>query len=52
MYSIQRSSIYFKDPDSFEPERFLAEGQKIYGSDRRDAMNPFSVGPRNCIGKK
>ena len=52
MYSIQRSPINFKEPNSFRPERFLAEGQQTYGSDRRDAMNPFSTGPRNCIGKK
>jgi cytochrome P450 len=51
MYSIQRSSTNFKDPDSFRPERFLAEGLYVYGSDRRDAMNTFSTGPRNCIGK-
>ncbi|KAF3035061.1 hypothetical protein E8E11_005068 [Didymella keratinophila] len=51
MYSIQRSPTNFKDPDSFRPERLLPEGQQMYGSDRRDAMNAFSTGPRNCIGK-
>ncbi|KAF1923390.1 cytochrome P450 monooxygenase [Didymella exigua CBS 183.55] len=51
IYSIHRSPTNFKDSDSFKPERFLAEGHDIYLSDRRDAMNPFSTGPRNCLGK-
>ncbi|KAF2999895.1 hypothetical protein E8E13_008449 [Curvularia kusanoi] len=39
----------FKDPESFIPERWLPGSG--YDSDRKDALNPFSVGPRNCIGQ-
>ncbi|KAJ4338056.1 hypothetical protein N0V87_004203 [Didymella glomerata] len=39
----------FRDPDSFVPERWLPGSG--YDSDRKDAFNPFSVGPRNCIGQ-
>jgi cytochrome P450 len=41
---------YFKDPEEFVPERWL--GDPRYENDRREAAQPFSVGPRNCIGKK
>ncbi|KAM0490942.1 hypothetical protein ACHAP8_011080 [Fusarium lateritium] len=40
---------FFKDPESFVPERWL--GDPKYDSDKKAAMQPFSVGPRNCIGK-
>ncbi|OAA68551.1 Fum2 [Niveomyces insectorum RCEF 264] len=40
----------FKDPESFIPERWLPGSG--YDSDRKDVLQPFSVGPRNCIGKK
>ena len=52
MYACQHSPANFKHPDSFIPERFLPEGKEEYKNDRRDALNPFSTGPRNCIGKK
>lgn len=48
--SINRSPLNFTDPDSFVPERWL--GEEKYQSDKRTAVNPFSFGPRNCIGKK
>lgn len=47
-----RSPTNFKDPDSFVPERWLPEGQKKYGDDKKAVLNPFSYGPRNCLGKK
>ena len=40
----------FTDPERFAPERFL--GDERYASDDREAFQPFSYGPRNCIGKK
>ncbi|KAF1958541.1 cytochrome P450 [Byssothecium circinans] len=43
------SSLNFKDPDSFIPERWLPGTG--YDSDKKDVMQPFSFGPRNCIGK-
>ncbi|KAH9882423.1 hypothetical protein J1614_000659 [Plenodomus biglobosus] len=44
-----RSSLHFKNPDTFAPERFL--GAQAYTNDKREVINPFSVGPRNCIGQ-
>lgn len=40
----------FKNPFDFEPTRWL--GDPRFDSDRRDIVKPFSIGPRNCIGKK
>lgn len=40
----------FKDPEVLVPERWL--GDPRYDNDKRDAVQPFSVGPRNCVGKK
>ncbi|KAH8744216.1 trichothecene C-15 hydroxylase [Diaporthe sp. PMI_573] len=39
----------FTLPDSFLPERWL--GDERFKNDRLDAVEPFSAGPRNCIGK-
>jgi cytochrome P450 len=49
-WATYRSSENFTDPESFHPERFL--GDSRFASDRKAAFQPFSVGPRNCIGKK
>lgn len=46
-----QSSANFTDPKSFVPERWLPEAPKRYRNDRKDALQPFSVGPRNCLGK-
>jgi cytochrome P450 len=51
-YAAYHSSYNFKDPDSFVPERWLPEGQEEYGSDQKKVFQPFSYGPRNCLGKK
>ncbi|RDW75926.1 hypothetical protein BP5796_06747 [Coleophoma crateriformis] len=40
----------FKDPHRFVPERWL--GDPAYANDNRLALQPFQVGPRNCIGRK
>jgi len=48
-YPAYRSSLNFKNPDRYAPERFL-EDQR-YKDDQRSIIQPFSVGPRNCIGK-
>lgn len=39
---------WWKDPDSFRPERWVGEG--FAGDDRRRAFQPFSTGPRACLG--
>ncbi|MBE3046509.1 cytochrome P450 [Candidatus Bathyarchaeota archaeon] len=44
------SSKNFTKPDEFRPERWL--GDPEFAQDDQAAMQPFSVGPRNCIGRK
>lgn len=44
------SESNFKRAKEFIPERWL--GDEEFCSDRRDCFNPFSVGPRSCIGIK
>ncbi|KAH7410057.1 cytochrome P450 [Phaeosphaeria sp. MPI-PUGE-AT-0046c] len=46
-----RSPKNFKNPEKFAPERYLPEGAKEYAGDRKEAHQPFSFGPRNCLGK-
>ncbi|OQE43268.1 hypothetical protein PENCOP_c003G06155 [Penicillium coprophilum] len=43
------SSSNFTDPESFIPERFL--GDPRFSDDSQNVLQPFSVGPRNCIGR-
>ncbi|KAI9155119.1 Cytochrome P450 monooxygenase 1 [Paramyrothecium foliicola] len=47
-WAINRSPCFWVDPDDFRPQRFL--GDPRYKGDHADAMQPFSLGPRNCIG--
>lgn len=49
-YTAYRSPLNFRDPESFVPERWLPNAG--YDSDKRDVLQPFSYGPRNCVGKK
>lgn len=44
------SESNFKRAGEFIPERWLGDSE--FAGDRRDCLNPFSVGPRNCIGVK
>ncbi|KAH7120708.1 putative cytochrome P450 [Dactylonectria macrodidyma] len=39
----------WKDPLGYRPERFLQDPQ--FADDKLDALQPFAVGPRNCIGR-
>ncbi|KAL7907400.1 cytochrome P450 [Trichoderma velutinum] len=39
----------FTLPDSYIPERWLGDAR--FSSDPKEALQPFSFGPRNCIGK-
>lgn len=48
-HAANHSPRNFKDPDSFVPERWL--GSEKYKDDNRAVVNPFSFGPRNCLGK-
>ncbi|KAH8649839.1 cytochrome P450 [Xylariales sp. PMI_506] len=48
-YSTNHSAVNFKNPDKFAPERWL--GDPAYADDDLNAAQPFSWGPRNCIGQ-
>ncbi|KAJ5159396.1 uncharacterized protein N7482_006400 [Penicillium canariense] len=43
-----QSTLNFERPDEFCPERFL---DTTMFSDKLDVYQPFSLGPRNCIGR-
>ncbi|MBV0917781.1 cytochrome P450 [Mycobacteroides chelonae] len=45
-YALQRDPRFWKDPETFNPERFLTD--KI----NRYAFLPFSIGPRKCMGTR
>ncbi|KAI1381331.1 benzoate 4-monooxygenase cytochrome P450 [Hypoxylon crocopeplum] len=47
-HAISRLETYFKDAKKFVPERWL--GAERYAGDAREAFQPFSSGPLNCIG--
>lgn len=49
-WAINRHPAYWTHPDDYIPERWLGKDERFAG-DRLDAMQPFSVGPRNCIGR-
>jgi cytochrome P450 len=51
-WAAYHSSNNFADPYSFEPERWLKETPDRYANDNRKVLQPFSVGPRNCLGRK
>jgi cytochrome P450 len=48
-YATNHSASNWTDPLSYHPERWL--GDERFKADKLDSMQPFSVGPRNCIGK-
>lgn len=50
-WAAYHDSEYFEDPYSFCPERFANPGVGRHRNDRLDVVNPFLVGPRNCIGQ-
>ncbi|KAL4917414.1 cytochrome P450 [Aspergillus aurantiobrunneus] len=45
-----RSPDNFHRPDEFLPQRWQGEGE--FAKDRREVSQPFSIGPRNCIGRQ
>lgn len=51
-WSSNRSPRNFTDPDSFIPERWLKPPPDRYADDDLSAVQPFSQGPRNCLGRK
>lgn len=54
-YAMNRSHRYWKDPNSFIPERWrpevVTDESSPFQKDRRDAWQPFMVGSRGCLGQ-
>ncbi|OKL59686.1 hypothetical protein UA08_05017 [Talaromyces atroroseus] len=48
-YAAYHSERNFKDPDAFVPERWM--GDEAYANDNKTACQPFSLGPRGCLGR-
>lgn len=46
-YSLHMHPDYFPSPYTFDPHRFLGDSSKA-----KAGLNPFSEGPRACIGRK
>lgn len=49
-YAANLSSDNFTDPKSFIPDRWLC-GDARFDSDKKHVLQPFSMGPRNCLGQ-
>ncbi|RYO81975.1 hypothetical protein DL766_003476 [Monosporascus sp. MC13-8B] len=49
--SINLSPNNFADPLEFVPERWLKDPPAKYANDNLEATQPFSVGPKSCIGR-
>lgn len=52
LWSTFHSSTNFTDPDAFIPERGLPNAETKYAADNKGAFQPFSYGPRNCLGQQ
>ncbi|OCL13583.1 cytochrome P450 [Glonium stellatum] len=50
-YAAYHSPSNFKNPDEFIPQRWLPEAEKEFAEDNKHILQPFSFGPRNCLGK-
>ncbi|KAI0536530.1 putative cytochrome P450 [Xylaria digitata] len=48
-YAVNHDEHYWKDPERFAPERWMDDPK--YKGDQLGAMQPFGMGPRNCIGR-
>lgn len=49
-YAANHSYLSFDEPEAFEPERWLSDSP--FRNDKLGVVQPFSIGARNCIGKK
>ncbi|PYI09787.1 benzoate 4-monooxygenase cytochrome P450 [Aspergillus sclerotiicarbonarius CBS 121057] len=49
-YAANRSPHNFSRPEEYLPERWLGLDAAFEG-DHKDAFQPFSVGPQNCLGQ-
>ncbi|RTE83834.1 hypothetical protein BHE90_001594 [Fusarium euwallaceae] len=48
-WAVYRNPDHFAQPNDFVPERWL--GDPRFDNDAKRALQPFSIGPRDCIGK-
>ncbi|KAL2141528.1 hypothetical protein VTI28DRAFT_2228 [Corynascus sepedonium] len=48
-WAMYHNDDHFKDPFVYHPERWL--GDPAFADDRKEAFQPFHLGPRNCLGK-
>ncbi|EPS43072.1 hypothetical protein H072_2918 [Dactylellina haptotyla CBS 200.50] len=48
-YVIYHHPKHWTSPSEFHPERFLGDSKFL--NDKLDALQPFSLGPRDCIGR-
>lgn len=51
-WPMYHSARNFEAPEEFIPERWLADRDARFAKEKKDVFQPFSFGPRNCIGKK
>ncbi|OQD88916.1 hypothetical protein PENANT_c003G00194 [Penicillium antarcticum] len=49
-YASYRSESNFAFPNQFMPERWLGT-DSVFENDQKDVLQPFSLGPRQCLGK-
>jgi cytochrome P450 len=47
LYVLQRSRLWWDEPDRFDPQRFIDHGDEIR---QRGLWLPFGLGPHGCIG--
>ena len=51
-WATYHNSKNFRYQDSFHPARWLDVGNEEFAGDRRNALQPFSYGPRKCIANE
>jgi len=51
-YATFRTSLNWSYPEEFIPERWLEQRDTLFANDKREVLQPFGYGPRNCIGRK
>lgn len=52
LWAANRSQRNFHRASEFLPERWTESRPAAFEGDNRSVLNPFSIGPRNCIGIK
>ncbi|PVH96828.1 cytochrome P450, partial [Periconia macrospinosa] len=58
LFALHRNEVYFHKPNGYHPERWIAEENHAThlgtgaSALQEKAFNPFSAGPRMCVGSK